>query len=57
MIYGILTLVSVSCCLGMDRIAAPLIALRLAWLALAGYVSVYGALYNTDPFFQNLFQP
>ena len=56
-LYGVLTLVSISCCLGRDRIAALLIAPRLAWLTLASYVSVYGAIYNTDPFFQSFLKP
>lgn len=37
-----------------DRTAATLIALRLAWLTLASYVSVYVAIYNSDPLFQSL---
>ena len=56
-LYGLLTLVSVASCLGRDRIAALLIAPRLAWLALASYSGVYGAIYNTDPFFQTFLKP
>lgn len=56
-LYAVLTLVSLLSCLSLDRIAALLIAPRMAWLALASYVSVYGALYNADPFFQNVFKP
>ena len=54
-IYAVITLVSLATSMGVDRIAAMLIAPRLAWLALASYVSVYGALYNADPFFQRVF--
>jgi len=53
-LYAVLTLVSLMSYLSLDRIAALLIAPRMAWLALASYVSVYGALYNADPFFQNV---
>ena len=56
-LYGVLTLVSVASCLGIDRIAALLIAPRLAWLALASYVAVYVTIYNADPFFQSFLKP
>jgi benzodiazapine receptor len=55
--YGVLTLLSCACCLRIDGLATALIAPRLAWLALASYVSVYGALYNADPFFRSWLTP
>lgn len=45
-------LASLACCAGIDRRAAPFILLRVLWLGLAAYVSVYVALHNADPFFQ-----
>lgn len=53
-IYAMLTIISISCCVRIDRLSAILIAPRLAWLSLASYVGVYGAIYNSDPFFQRL---
>lgn len=41
---------SFTCCLAVDRRAAWLIFLRVLWLALATYVSVWVALSNADPF-------
>jgi benzodiazapine receptor len=35
-----------------DRRAALFILMRVLWLSLATYVSVYAALHNADPFFQ-----
>jgi len=54
-IYAAVTVVSFATSMKIDRTAATLIAPRLVWLALASYVSVYGALYNVDPFFQRVF--
>ncbi len=41
---------SFSAGLGVDRRAAALIFLRVLWLALASYISLYTAGHNTDPF-------
>lgn len=41
---------SVACCLTVERRAAGLILLRVLWLVLATYVSVWVALNNADPF-------
>ncbi len=43
-------LVSLVCAAGVDRQATGYILLRVLWLALASYVSVYVALSNADPF-------
>jgi translocator protein len=53
-VYALVTAVSAANCLRLDRGSALLLAPRLAWLCLASYVSVYGALFNLDPFFQRL---
>jgi translocator protein len=45
---------SLACCVGIDRRAAFLILLRVLWLCIASYVSVYIALYNGDEFFRGL---
>lgn len=46
-----LTVVSFVRCYGVSKKAAWLIAPRLAWLLLAGFVSVWIALHNSDIFF------
>lgn len=43
-------LVSLACASQLDRAAACLLLLRVLWLVLASYVSVYIALFNQDPF-------
>ncbi len=43
---------SFACCLAVDRRAASLVLLRVLWLLLATYVSVWVALNNADPFFR-----
>jgi tryptophan-rich sensory protein len=43
-------LVSLACASQLDRAAAGFILLRVLWLVLASYVSVYIALSNQDPF-------
>ena len=43
-------LVSLACASQLDRAAAGFILLRVMWLVLASYVSVYIALSNQDPF-------
>jgi translocator protein len=45
-------LVSLAIALRMDRLAAILISLRVAWLLLASYVSTWVAVHNIDPFFE-----
>jgi tryptophan-rich sensory protein len=41
-------------CSGIDRRAAFFILLRVLWLCLASYVSVYIAFHNTDGFFRSI---
>jgi translocator protein len=45
---------SLACCVVVSRWAACLILLRVLWLSLASYISVYVALYNADDFFRSL---
>ena len=45
---------SLICCYQISRKASLLILFRALWLVLASYVSVYVALYNTDPFFRQM---
>ena len=40
-----------------DRLAAVLVAFRLAWLTLATYVGIWLAYYNPDPLFRQAFGP
>jgi tryptophan-rich sensory protein len=47
----IVGLVSLVCACRLDRLSAGFIALRVLWLLLATYVSVFVALSNPDPFF------
>lgn len=50
-LFGLMAgLVSFACARRVDRQASAYIGLRVLWLALASYVSVYMALYNADPF-------
>ena len=44
---------SLACCGSIDRRAALFLSLRVLWLLLATYVSVYVALHNADPFFSS----
>jgi benzodiazapine receptor len=43
-------LVSLACAFRLDRLSAGLILLRVLWLVLATYVSLFVALSNADPF-------
>lgn len=46
---------SLACCVGIgQRRATFFILLRVIWLCLASYVSVYVAFHNTDEFFYNI---
>lgn len=45
---------SLACCAGISRRASFLILLRVLWLCLAAYVSVYVAVHNADEFFVSL---
>jgi translocator protein len=45
---------SLACCVGISQRAAFLILLRIIWLCLASYVSVYVAFHNADDFFRNI---
>lgn len=45
---------SLACCIAISRRAAFLILLRVLWLSLASYVSLYVALYNIDEFFRDM---
>jgi translocator protein len=46
---------SLACCVGIGQRRATLfILLRVIWLCLASYVSVYVAFHNTDEFFYNI---
>jgi tryptophan-rich sensory protein len=45
---------SLACCAGISQRAAFLILLRVLWLCLASYVSVYVAVHNADEFFRSL---
>ncbi|MEM7758095.1 MAG: TspO/MBR family protein [Cyanobacteria bacterium P01_A01_bin.40] len=45
---------SLICCYPVSRKASLLILFRAFWLVLASYVSFYVALYNVDPFFQQM---
>jgi translocator protein len=47
----IVAIVSVLSARRIDRTASALVSLRLLWLTLASYVSVYVASVNVDPFF------
>lgn len=47
----IVGLVSLVCACRLDRLSAGLIGLRVLWLLLATYVSLFVALSNPDPFF------
>lgn len=47
----IVTVFSIYLCYHLDRKAAYLIGLRLLWLLLASYVSIYMAIFNQDPLF------
>jgi translocator protein len=46
--------VSLACCAGISQRATFFILLRVLWLCLASYVSVYVAVHNTDEFFRSL---
>ena len=50
----VVAIASLICCYPISRKASLLILFRLLWLVLASYVSVYVALYNGDPFFQQM---
>ena len=50
----VVVIASLVCCYPISRKASLLILLRALWLVLASYVSVYVALYNADPFFQQM---
>lgn len=51
-VAGLLTgLVSLVCAWRIDRLSTSFIALRVLWLLLATYVSLFVALSNPDPFF------
>lgn len=45
---------SLACCIGISQRAAFFILLRVLWLCLASYVSVYVAFHNTDDFFRDI---
>ena len=49
--------VSVLAAAKVDRLAAVLVAFRLAWLTLATYVGIWLAYYNPDPLFRQAFGP
>ena len=50
-VAGLLTgLVSLACAFRLDRLSAGFILLRVLWLVLATYVSLFVALSNPDPF-------
>ena len=50
----VVAIASLICCYQISRKASLLILFRALWLVLASYVSVYVALYNTDPFFRQM---
>jgi translocator protein len=45
---------SLACCFGISQRATFFILLRVLWLCLASYVSVYVAFHNADDFFRNI---
>jgi translocator protein len=45
---------SLACCVGISQRATFFILLRVIWLCLASYVSVYVAFHNADEFFHNI---
>jgi translocator protein len=45
---------SLVCCVGISQRATFFILLRVLWLCLASYVSVYVAFHNADEFFRNI---
>jgi translocator protein len=45
---------SLACCVGINQRATFFILLRVLWLCLASYISVYIAIYNADDVFRNI---